>query len=381
MTVLTRINQQLASHQREHLTRHRSLHDDNAINFSTNDYLALAKHPTVTRAFIASAEQYGVGSGASPQLSGYSRAHQRLEEAFSEYTNRDRAILFNSGYHANLGVITTLATRHSTIIADKYCHASIIDAIILSRANHLRYRHNNIQHAISLLNNHERAIVISESVFSIHGDLANIRELADAAAIHQHFLIVDDAHGFGVLGKHGKGVCEHFALSQHAVPCLITPLGKAFGSMGALVAGHHDFIEALLQFSRPYRYSTALPAALCDATHAALMTMQKENWRVSQLHANIEYFIQAALERELTLTSHDITPIKSIIVPSNQAALSIQEQLKSIGFLVSCIRPPTIPKPFAMIRISLSCAHTQTQIIHLLDLLRKLIDAATNEPH
>jgi 8-amino-7-oxononanoate synthase len=370
MTTLARINRQLDDFESKGLTRYRypiDHYQNDFINFSGNDYLALTKHPAIKQAFIASANKYGLGSGASPQLSGYTTAHQRLEEAFAEHLNRQRAILFNSGYHANLGVITTLATRKSTIIADKYCHASIIDAIVLSRANHLRYAHNDIDQAINLLQKNPDSLVVTESVFSIQGTITPINKLAPAAMAQNSFLIVDDAHGIGVLGAKGRGICEHFNLSQTTIPCLITPLGKAFASMGAIVSGSNELIEALLQFAKPYRYSTAIPAAICDATFTAMQIMRMESWRIEQLNARIQFFIKEALARELSLTSLDLTPIKSIIVKSNNAALSLQSHLKDAGFLVSCIRPPTVPAHQAMMRISLNCEHTETQIISLLD--------------
>ena len=370
MHPLIRTNRQLVHYQREQLTRSRfpvDQEENDAINFSNNDYLALTKHPAIKKAFIDGANKHGVGSGASPQLSGYTSSHQRLEDAFAEQLKRQRALLFNSGYHANLGVITTLASRNATVIADKYSHASLIDAITLSRAKHIRYQHNNITHANNLQEKYPSSLIVTESIFSIQGTITDIKALAVSATNNNNFLIVDDAHGIGVLGKTGSGACEHFDLSETDVPCLITPLGKAYASMGAIVSGSNDLIEALLQFARPYRYSTAIPAAMCDASFAAMQVMRSESWRLEQLRARIRFFIKAALARELPLTSLDLTPIKSIAVESNAAALALHAQLKKSGFLVSCIRPPTIPAHTAMIRISLNCDHTEAQIITLLD--------------
>lgn len=378
MHPLSRTNRQLEHYKREQLTRFRypiDCHQSYAINFSNNDYLALANHPAIKKAFITSANKHGVGSGASPQLTGYTSSHQRLEEAFAENLKRQRALLFNSGYHANLGVITTLATRNSTIIADKYCHASIIDAIVLSRAKHVRYLHNDMQQANNLQQKHPGSFIVTESVFSIQGTITQIKELATTATKNNNFLIVDDAHGIGVLGEKGNGACEHFGLSETDVPCLITPLGKAYASMGAIVSGSDGLIEALLQFARPYRYSTAIPAAVCDASFAAMQVMRTESWRLAQLCERIRFFINAALERELTLSSLDLTPIKSIAIGSNAAALTLQTHLKQLGFLVACIRPPTIPAHLAMIRISLNCDHTEKQIITLLDEISAHVNA------
>lgn len=343
------------------------------INFCSNDYLHLTNHAKIKNSFIKGITKYGVGSGSSAQISGYSKAHQALEEKFAEFLNRDKAILFNSGYHANLGVITAFANRETAIIADKLCHASLIDGIILSRAKHYRYIHNDIVHAEKLLkaNAKKDLLLISESIFSMEGDIAPINELTQIASQSNAMLVVDDAHGFGILGRNGKGIIEHFNLSQTDLPCLITPFGKALGSFGAIVSGSENLVEVLLQFSRTYRYSTALPPAICDATITALDVIKNETWRREKLSALISFFMKAANERELKLTSQAATPIKSILVGSNENAINMQKKLADNGFYVSCIRPPTVPDKSARIRISLNCEHTEAEILQLLDCIEK----------
>ena len=340
------------------------------LNFCSNDYLNLSTHPDVIAAFIQGVQAFGLGSGSSPAISGYSAAHQQLEEAAAEFLQRDRAMLFNSGYHANLGVLTTFANRHTSIIADKLCHASLIDGITLSRAKHLRYHHNDIMHAELLLKKNScEKLVVSESVFSMEGDIADVRSLSTLALKQQAMLIVDDAHGIGVLGQHGRGICEHLQLSSHDVPCLVSPLGKSPGSMGAIVSGSSDVIDMLLQSARTYRYSTAIPAAICTATLAALKILSSDNERREKLRALSAFFLRETSRRGLALTSFDTTPIKSILIGSNQATFALQQKLIERGLFVSCIRPPTVPVNKARIRISLNCAHTEMDILHLLDAL------------
>jgi 8-amino-7-oxononanoate synthase len=352
------------------VVKQQSLH-----HFCSNDYLNLAQHPTIKKAFIAGIQRYGTGSGSSPLVSGYCKPHAQFEEACAAFLNRDRALLFNSGYHANLAVMTTYANKNSVIIADKSCHASIMDGIVLSRARFKRYAHHHLEHAEQLLQREHAKntplVLVTESVFSMEGTIVNIKKLAALATQHQAFFMVDDAHGIGVLGEQGQGICAHYQLSQHDVPCLITPLGKSFASLGAIVSGSHENIEALLQLSKTYCYSTLLPPALACAALAALNIIQQENWRRHQLQHLIRFFITEAAARNIPLSSLDHTPIKSIRVGSNEAALNLQEKLMHAGFYVSCIRPPTVPVGSARIRISLNCMHSEKHITELLDLIKK----------
>jgi 8-amino-7-oxononanoate synthase len=378
----SRIQHLLINFDANHLLRERHVVDSQThtravikgkslINFCSNDYLHISTHPDVKKAFIQGALEHGLGSGSSAMVSGYSKSHHLLEEQFAEFLNREKALLFNSGYHANLGVLSTFADRNSVVIADKFCHASLIDGIVLSRAKYFRYRHNDVHQAERLLGQvHKNKLLISESVFSMQGDIAPIKQLSAFALQHNAMFLVDDAHGIGVLGDQGKGICEYYHLSQHEIPCLITPLGKSLGSFGAIVSGRTEIIDALLQLARTYRYSTALPPAICYATLAALKIIRNESWRRKKLQALIRFFIKEAVQREFILTSLDETPIKSILVGSNQITVEIQKNLIRKGFLVSCIRPPTVPKNGARIRISLNCMHNEQQIIQLLDRLK-----------
>jgi 8-amino-7-oxononanoate synthase len=381
MLANTAVERRLKHYQTQHLIRERHtitarannviiINGQRLINFCSSDYLGLAVHPKVKTAFIAGVQQYGLGSSSAALIAGFYKPQQLLEEKFADFLQRDQALFFNSGYHANLGILTTLANRDTVVIADKLCHASILDGIQLSRAKHYRFRHNDIAHAATLIHNQPHpALLITESVFSMEGDISPIPQLANLARENNHSLIIDDAHGIGVLGKNGRGACEHHQLSQRDVPCLVTPFGKAVGSMGAMVSGSKQLIAALLQFANTYRCSTALPPAVTFATLESLKILQQENWRRERLNYLIKYFILQAKNRELSLVAEAITPIKSILIGDNQLALKIKETLRQQGFFVSCIRPPTVPQGTARIRISLNCLHEQQEITHLLDLI------------
>jgi 8-amino-7-oxononanoate synthase len=340
------------------------------LNFSGNDYLGMTTHPKVVQAFMQGVQKYGIGSGASALVSGFHHPHKMLEEKFAEFMGCDRALLFSSGHLANLGVLTTLAGRQDTIISDRLCHASILAGIQLSRAKHKRFKHNDVAHAKNLLavTSNEK-FLITESVFGMSGEIAPIDQLAVAAKQYASSLIIDDAHGFGVLGKMGRGVSEHFGLTQADFTCQVTPMGKAFGSMGGLVSGKKVVIEALLQFATTYRYATALPPAMAYAAIATLEVIQEETWRREKLTYLIKYFIQSAEAMGLALIAKDLTPIKAILIADNKRAMHIKNQLMRAGIFVSCIRPPTVAKNTARIRISLNCLHEEEDIDHLLNVL------------
>lgn len=337
------------------------------INFCSNDYLGLATHPDIKKAFIQGIEKYGVGSGSSVAISGYYESQRRLEDTFAEFLQRDAAIFFNSGYHANLGVISTLCGRHDVIVSDKLCHASLLDGIQLSRAKHFRYQHNNMRNASELMC--ENALVISESVFSMEGDISPIDTLAALSKRAKATLCIDDAHGIGVLGREGRGISEYYSLTQEDIPCLVTPFGKAIGGVGAIVSGNETLIQGLRQFSRTYHYTTALPPAVSCAAITAVKVIQQDLYRRERLQHLIQFFIQHAKQSSLQLLSDDLTPIKAICVGDNATALHIQKTLLHYGYFISCIRPPTVPKDTARIRVSLNCLHEEADIIRLLDII------------
>lgn len=344
------------------LIRNRTIVPTGLLNFTSNDYLAISQHPKIRQAFSDGAQKFGLGSGSSALISGYHAVHAELEQRFAEFLNRDRALLFNSGYHANIGTLSALAGRKSQIWVDRLCHASIIDAIILSRAQYQRYAHNNLNQLRTWLkmSKARHKMIVTESVFSMEGDQSSISELAHLAQEFQALLIIDDAHGLGILAEN---------INQHDVPLLVAPLGKAFGSFGAIVAGQSHLIETLLQFSRSYRYSTALPPAIAYATITALKLIQQESWRRERLSQLIQFFVQEVLKRQYMLCTKNNTPIQLIMIGDNAGVIRLQQQLLAKGIMVAAIRPPTVPSGTARLRISLSCEHTEAQILYLLDTL------------
>ena len=353
-------------------------------NFSSNDYLQLSTHPAVKKAFIQGALKFGVGSTASTLVSGHTVAHQQLEDDFANFLGRERALAFNSGYHANLGVITALAQSLPThFYVDRHCHASLIDGILLSRMRYHRYQHKQVHHVDKLLQHHainrpsQHCSIVTDSVFSIDGDICHLPALLRMASKYHATLIVDDAHGLGVLGN-GEGINAHYHVPTEQITCLISPLGKAIGGLGAIVSGQADLITYLTQVTRSYIYTTALPAATCYANITALQLIQTESWRLARLRHLIQLFIDGAKKRDVPLTNTDITPIKSIRLPTNQAALQLQQQLMNQQLLVACMRPPSSPDRFPRIRISLNCHHQEATIDTLLDILAEHVHAS---PH
>lgn len=339
-------------------------------HFCSNDYLGMSDHPDVKKSFIQGIHQYGIGSNSSALISGFYKPHALLEEKFAEFLQCEKAVLVSSGYHANIGLIGALANRHTTLVADKHCHASILDGIQLARCHHKRYAHQDINHLRAIAAECKQGdLVMTESVFSMEGKISPLPEIAHVAKSKQLRLLIDDAHGIGILGEKGRGAIEHFNLRADDIACLSIPLGKAFGGMGAIIAGSDAIIEQVIQFSRSYRYSTALPPAMAQALVTSLNIIEKETWRRQKLRSLIHFFIQEALKRQLILSSTDITPIKCILIGDNLKAVKIKNDLFKQGYFISCIRPPTVPKGGARIRLSLNCFHTEKDILQLLDLI------------
>ncbi|NBA96362.1 8-amino-7-oxononanoate synthase [Pseudomonas sp. R5(2019)] len=337
--------------------------------FCNNDYLGLANHPAVIAAWRAGAERWGVGGGASHLVIGHSGPHHALEEALADLTGRPRALLFSTGYMANLGAVTALVGQGDTVLQDRLNHASLLDAGLLSGARFSRYLHNDAQSLASRL---EKAtgntLVVTDGVFSMDGDLADLPSLARVAKAKGAWLMVDDAHGFGPLGANGGGIVEHFGLSQDDVPVLVGTLGKAFGTAGAFVAGSEDLIESLIQFARPYIYTTSQPPALACATLKSLELLRSEHWRREHLAALIRQFREGAQAIGLELMD-SFTPIQPILIGDSARALKLSQLLRDRGLLVTAIRPPTVPAGSARLRVTLSAAHSEAQVQLLLNAL------------
>ncbi|KAB5623965.1 8-amino-7-oxononanoate synthase [Pseudomonas machongensis] len=337
--------------------------------FCSNDYLGLANHPEVIAAWRAGAERWGVGGGASHLVVGHSTPHHEVEEAIAELTGRPRALLFTTGYMANLGAITALVGQGDTVLQDRLNHASLLDGGLLSGARFSRYLHND---PASLASRLDKAVgdtlVVTDGVFSMDGDLADLPALATVARPHGAWLMVDDAHGFGTLGANGGGIVEHFGLGIDQVPVLIGTLGKACGTAGAFVAGSDDLIEALVQFARPYIYTTSQPPALACATLKSLQLLRDERWRREHLGALIRQFRQGAQQIGLALMDSP-TAIQPILVGDAARALTLSKMLRARGLLVTAIRPPTVPVGSARLRVTLSAAHSEAQVQLLLNAL------------
>ncbi|MDT8403558.1 8-amino-7-oxononanoate synthase [Sulfuriflexus sp.] len=342
--------------------------------FCSNDYLGLASHPDVKAAFISAANEHGVGSGAAHLVTGHHRAHHALEEELADFTGRERTLLFSTGYMANLAAVTALTDRHDEVFGDKLNHASLIDAARLSEARHIRYKHADdsaLEQRLATSSAKDK-LVITDGVFSMDGDIAPLPALSAACRRHNAWLMVDDAHGLGVLGRHGAGVLEHFAMHNNDAAVMVGTLGKAFGTFGAFVAGSESLIETLIQKARPYIYTTALPVAVAEATHASLKIIQTDSGRREHLHELIKYFCQGAAQLGLPLMP-SATAIQPLLVGEAVRAVAMSENLLKQGILVSAIRPPTVPDGSSRLRITLTAAHTRKDVERLLTTLEVLV--------
>lgn len=332
-------------------------------NFCSNDYLGLAHHPLVCAAAKQAIDQFGVGSGASQHINGYSLAHAACEEQLADFLQTEKVVLFGSGYLANLGVLSALAKRHDVIFGDKLNHASLIDAAQSSAANFKRYRHKDVDHLQSLLttSHYNNALVVTDGVFSMEGSSAPIAALVNQCQQHDALMIVDDAHGIGVLGEHGRGSLEAQNISSQKVDVLIGTFGKAFGSGGAFVAGNATLIDYLIQKARSMIFTTALAPSLAAAASQSLQIICDEPDRRARLHANIHYFRRALADSDLHLLPSD-SAIQSIVLGSNEKTIAYSQALETRGCLVIAIRPPTVPKNSSRLRITLSSEHNTDQI-------------------
>ena len=337
--------------------------------FCSNDYLGLANHPEVIAAWQAGAERWGVGGGASHLVVGHSTPHHQVEEALAELTGRPRALLFSTGYMANLGAITALVGQGDTVLQDRLNHASLLDGGLLSGARFNRYLHND---PASLASRLDKAVgntlVVTDGVFSMDGDLADLPALANVARARGAWLMVDDAHGLGTLGAQGGGIVEHFGLGVDDVPVLIGTLGKACGTAGAFVAGSEALIEALVQFARAYIYTTSQQPPLACATLKSLELLRRETWRREHLAALIRQFREGAQQMGLQLMDSP-TPIQPIVIGDSAQALRLSRLLRERGLLVTAIRPRTVPAGSARLRVTLSAAHSEAQVQLLLNAL------------
>ncbi len=363
------------------------------VNFCSNDYLGLSVHPKVKAAAGQALHEFGVGSGASHLVSGHSHYHHALEQALAQMTGRARALLFSNGYMANLGLITALAGKAQHILCDKLNHASIIDACQLAAAKNgvkqfIRYRHCDLAHLEQLLQKAPpHSLVVSDGVFSMDGNCAPLEPMAALCKQYQAVLVVDDAHGFGCRGDKGAGSVQAAGLTEQDVPIYMATLGKAVGGFGAFVAGSEALIETLIQFARPYIYTTALPPAVAAANLQSLQLIAHSTALRAALNSNIAIFTtrvaahcqQSAHWQQVTLLPSQ-TAIQPIVLGCEKKTMAVADTLMAAGFWVGAIRPPTVPKGTARLRITLSAKHGASQIEALIAALDHALLQALNHP-
>ena len=372
----------LAKREEDNLYRHRNTIDSpqgvvisiagrNYINFSSNDYLGLANHPDVVSSFQTAIKEYGAGAGASHLVVGHQKPHHDLENALAKFTGRDRALVFSSGYMANLGILSGLLSKGDAVIQDKLNHASLIDGAQLSSANFLRFKHNDLDHLRVQLDKTTvcpRKILAVDGVFSMDGDMSPLNQLSSICNDYDAALMVDDAHGFGWLGENGAGISEHFHLGQQDLPILMGTLGKAVGVAGAFVAGSNALIESIIQSSRSYIYTTALPPACAAAILQSLKVIKDEPQRRKHLKALIDYFKEKTANLDFQFLPSS-SAIQALVVGANSRALTLRKRLMEEGIMISAIRPPTVPVGSARLRITLSANHTFSQLDQLIQIL------------
>ena len=348
--------------------------------FCSNDYLGLANHPEIKRSAQQAVGKYGLGGGASHLIVGHSRPHRQLEDELADFVERPRALLFSTGYMANLGVMSALLEAGDGVFQDRLNHASLLDAGRLSGARFQRYRHLDLDNLEQRLQKSKARckLIATDAVFSMDGDRAPLAELATLAERCQAALMVDDAHGFGCQGKQGRGSVDSFGLSLKQVPILMATLGKSFGTSGAFVAGSEALIENLIQFARSYIYTTAMPPAIAEATRTSLRIVREEEWRRDKLEQLVSYFRNACAQIDVPLMFSE-TAIQPVLSGSVEQTLSVSEQLSRQGILVTPIRPPTVPEDRSRLRITLSAAHSKEHINRLVEALDKIIWQKTDQ--
>lgn len=344
------------------------------ILLSSNDYLGLTTHPEVIQAALEATERYGTGAGASRLVSGTLPPHARLEAMLAMFKGTEAALLFGAGYLANLGVIPALIGRGGLILADRLCHASMIDACRLSQADLRVFRHGDCDHVESLLRSRtvERpTLIITEGVFSMDGDLAPLPDLVSLADRYGAMLYVDDAHGTGIMGETGRGIVEHFDL-EHRVLFHMGTLSKALGNYGAFLVGTRDFVQYVINTARPFMFTTALPPAVVAASSAALTVIRREPERRARLWSNRQRFCDGlkTLGCRLTPTA---SPILPVLVGDAARASAFAERLLAHGVYATAIRPPTVPDGTSRIRFTVTSEHTTEQLDTALDAVRLVI--------
>lgn len=343
------------------------------VAFCSNDYLGLANDPRLVRMAQEGADRFGVGAGASHVVLGHSEVHEALEQALAYFMGLPRALAFSTGYMANIGAITALVGREDAVFADRLNHASLNDACLLSRARFKRYAHADLGALQRMLaaTPARRKMIVTDAVFSMDGDIAPVAGLLELAERHDAWLYLDDAHGFGVLGQGGRGVLSHLQIRSPRAIYMGT-LGKAAGTFGAFVAGERPLVELLIQRARTYVYTTALPPLLSFATLKSLELIETEQWRRDHL-AKLVRRLKAGITPGAGRLLDSHTAIQPLVIGDNAAAVAVSDELAARGLLVPAIRPPTVPQGSARLRISLCAAHSEGEVIELVDALNGIL--------
>lgn len=353
-----------------------TLEEQSYLNFSSNDYLGFSRAPALVEALYNAAKQYGVGSGASPLVTGYTEAHLALETKLCELTGFEAALLFSSGFSANTALCKTLFDRHDMVLADKLVHASIIDGLRDSGADFKRFLHNSTESAGRLLAKNNVSALITESVFSMDGDIAPIKALSALCREHRAWLIVDDAHGFGVIDAFGDTHlgCEPRYKAADLVDVQIVTFGKALGCQGAAILGSRQLIDFLVSNAREYIYSTALSPVNAALTLAAVKYGEAHPEIRQKLQSNISYFKQLCSEAHIPLLGSE-TAIQPLIIGDAQRTLIVAQELKMLGIWIGAIRPPTVPVGSARLRITLTASHSESSIERCVQAIAQVLAA------
>jgi len=347
------------------------------LNFSSNDYLGLASEPALVNAWKKGADLFGIGSGGSYLVTGYNQVHHDVTQQLQEWLGVDAIALFNSGYSANQAVIKLLLSKDDLLIQDKLNHASLMEAGAISPVKMQRFKHNDMQHLETILNaNNEfdNKLIISEGVFSMDGDCAPIHSLQKQCQSHQAWLMIDDAHGLGVLGKDGIGSVSTQNITNKEIDIYMSTFGKALGVGGAFVSGSKQFIDYITNFSKPYIYTTGLPPAMIYCIGESARLVQTQQWRRDHLSELIHYFKHLAAQFNIPLMDSN-TPIQPVLIGLNDVAINVSNTLKKVGIWTTAIRPPTVPNNTARLRLTLTTNHQKQDIDYLVKQIKQAIDA------
>jgi len=341
------------------------------LSFASNDYLSLSNDKRIINSAKKALDNYGYSTSSSALISGYTKSHYKLEEEVSDFLGQEKTLLFSTGYQANLGVIKSLVNRGNNIVSDQLNHASLIDGSILSRAVFKRYKHNdmeNLEEIMHAFDTSKNNLIISDSLFSMDGDLANLKKLYTIAKKYNTVLLIDEAHALGACGPEGRGLVYNYSLNNKNNIFITGTFGKSFGTFGAFFSGKADYVEYVMQKSRSYIYSTSLPVNAVEATRESLKIIEKENWRRDKLFSLINYFKDNIKDIEFEPLISD-SHIQGILIGSSKEAIRISKELMKNGIYIPAIRPPTVEEGKSRLRISLTASHEESDIDYLINIL------------